>query len=133
MREGRKNDGRVGGGLMKLRYDLVPPHPLRELAKVYTIGAVKYADHNWLGGMAWSRIIAALYRHLEAWRDGRVVDPDDGQHPLASVVWCAFALMEYERLGLGQDDRQITILSQWATEDDRVLPPSFEEGPRAKD
>ncbi len=89
----------------KLRYDLIPPGALEELARVYTIGAKKYGDYNWEGGMCWGRVVAALYRHLEAWRQGRVVDPEDGQHPLASVAWCAFTLMEYQRRRLGFDDR----------------------------
>lgn len=120
MSEGRKND--TG----KLRYDLIPPHPLRELARVYTLGSAKYGDYNWLHGMAWSRVIAALYRHLEAWRDGRCFDPDDGQHPLASVIWCAMTLMEFERLGVGHDDRQVNLLSEWAIAEDYALPPPAE-------
>lgn len=104
MTKGRKNDQG------KLRYDLIPPSPLKELAEVYTLGAAKYGDYNWLLGLDWSRVVAALYRHLEAWRTGRIVDPDDGQHPLASVAWCAFTLMEFERLGIGRDDRQINMV-----------------------
>lgn len=89
----------------KLRYDLIPAYPLAQLAEVYTIGARKYGDNNWRKGMAYSRIIAALIRHLESWRQGREVDPDDGQHPLASVAWCAFTLMEYEITHPELDDR----------------------------
>ena len=89
----------------KLRYDLIPAHHLQELAYVYTIGAKKYGDNNWRSGIAYSRIVAALMRHLEAWRAGRLVDPDDGQHPLASVAWCALTLMEYENTHPEFDDR----------------------------
>lgn len=89
----------------KLRFDLIPTYPMTKLAEVYSLGAKKYGDHNWRKGMAWSRVVAALYRHLVAWQGGRKMDPDDGQHPLASVVWCAMTLMEYERLGIGADDR----------------------------
>jgi len=109
MTEGRKDDGMDGNSPMKCRFDLIPPHALEKLAEVYTIGATKYGDYNWLKGMRWSRVIAAAQRHLNAWLQGRTVDPDDGQHPLASVAWCMFALMEYERLGIGGDDRQSTI------------------------
>jgi len=80
----------------KLRYDPIPAYPLQELARVYTIGSKKYGDNNWRSGIAYSRIVAALQRHLEMWKQGRDVDPDDGQHPLASVAWCALTLMEYE-------------------------------------
>ena len=89
----------------KLRYDLIPVYPLAEVARVYTIGSKKYGDNNWRSGIAYSRIVAALMRHLEAWRAGRSVDPDDGQHPLASVAWCALTLMEYEITHPEFDDR----------------------------
>jgi hypothetical protein len=97
---GKKNDAG------KLRYDLIPPHALEALAFVYTVGADKYGDYNWLKGMKWGRILAAMQRHIEAWRKGEKTDAADKQHHLASVAWCAFALMEYERLGVGEDDRQ---------------------------
>lgn len=100
----------------KLRLSLIPPKALEAVAYVYTIGAEKYDPHNWLRGMAWSRVLDALYRHLIAWQEGRSVDPDDGQHPLASVVWCALTLMEYERLKIGIDDRASTLLESGALE-----------------
>lgn len=80
----------------KLRYDLIPPECLRELARVYTIGSHKYADNNWKNGLDRHRIEAALLRHSEAARSGEVLDPEDGQRHLASVAWCAFALMWYD-------------------------------------
>jgi hypothetical protein len=95
----KKDDG-------KLRYDLIPPHALELLAEVYTIGAAKYADNGWLTPpMRWGRIYRAMIGHaVEFWR-GESRDEVDGQHHLASVAWCAFALMEYERLRIGEDDR----------------------------
>jgi len=48
-----------------------------------------------------------MMRHIEAFRRGESVDPDDGQHPLASVAWCAFTLMEFERTHPELDDRVI--------------------------
>jgi hypothetical protein len=91
----------------KLRYDLIPPEPMKRVAEVYTMGAGKYSPHNWRRGMAWSRVIGAAQRHLEAFRAGTSVDPIDGQHVLASVVWCALALMEYERTHPELDDRML--------------------------
>jgi len=99
MSEGKKNDEG------KLRYDLIPPAPLEALAAVYTLGAKKYGAHNWRKGLAWSRVYAALMRHLQAWWQGETHAADDGQHHLASVLWCAMTLMEYERMVAGEDDR----------------------------
>lgn len=91
----------------KLRYDLIPPRPLQELARVYTIGARKYDDRNWEKGIKWGRIFAAMMRHAWAWMIGERWDPVDGQHHLASVAWCAFALMEFESTHPELDDRSL--------------------------
>lgn len=91
----------------KARFDLLPVRPLQELATVYTIGAAKYADRNWEKGLAWGRVFAALMRHAWAWWGGEIHDPIDGQHHLASVAWCALALIEYETTHPELDDRGI--------------------------
>ena len=98
--EGRKDDS------SKLRYDLIPPEALEALALVYTIGANRYGDNNYLKGLHWSRVGGALMRHYEAWRMGEQIDGEDAQEHLASVAWCAFTLMIYERRGIGTDDRR---------------------------
>lgn len=97
---GRKDDDG------KLRYDLIPVAPLREVAKVYTMGAKKYEDRNWEKGLKWGRVYAALQRHAQAWWGGETNCPKDGQHHLSSVVWAAFALMEFERTHPELDDRK---------------------------
>jgi len=97
--QGRKDDQG------KLRFDLIPVEPFRKLVEVYTIGARKYADRNWEKGIQWGRIYAALMRHATAFWGGERLDPVDGQHHLASVAWCALALMEYERTHPELDDR----------------------------
>jgi hypothetical protein len=99
--EGRKDDAG------KLRFDLIPVEPLRKLVEVYTIGARKYADRNWEKGIQWGRIFAALQRHAWAFWAGEERDPVDGQLHLASVAWCAFALIEYARTHPELDDRVI--------------------------
>jgi hypothetical protein len=100
--EARKDDGG------KLRFDLIPVEPLRRLAEVYTIGARKYSDRNWERGLQWGRVYSALQRHATAWWGGEQNDAVDGQHHLASVAWCALALMEYERTHPELDDRTTT-------------------------
>jgi hypothetical protein len=108
----------------KLRFDLIPIGPLRKLAEVYTIGAKKYSDRNWEKGLSWGRIYAALQRHSTAWWAGEIHDPIDGQHHLASVAWCALALIEYEQTHPELDDR---LHATWAKEDKLFGPiPKFE-------
>lgn len=75
------------------------------LADVYTRGACKYAPDNWRAGFKFSRILAALLRHVWSYIAGERCDPEDGQHHLASVAWCAFTLMEFEVTHPDMDDR----------------------------
>jgi hypothetical protein len=97
--EGRKDDAG------KARYDLIPGDALDEIAKLYGLGAVKYADRDWERGMRWGRVFAAMMRHAWAWWRGEKLDPENGQHHLASVAWCALGLLSYELRGVGKDDR----------------------------
>lgn len=89
----------------KIRYDLIPEYGLEEVAKIYAHGAQKYEDYNWKQGTKWSRIYAAMLRHLQAYKKGEILDSESKCHHLSSVIWCAMTLMEYQRLGLGEDDR----------------------------
>jgi hypothetical protein len=90
----------------KIRHDLIPGWPIDEVAKVYTYGTNKYDDDNWRKGLAWKKnVIGPLFRHLWKWVRGEIIDEESGCHHLAMAVWQCFALMEYERCGVGQDDR----------------------------
>ena len=90
----------------KTRHDLVPASSLDELAKVYTYGTIKYDDDNWWKGLKWKKgVIGSLLRHLWSWIRGEKLDEESNCHHLAMVVWGCFTLMEYERHGIGIDDR----------------------------
>ena len=62
----------------KPRMDLLDSEFLEGVASVLTFGAKKYAAHNWRKGIAYSRLIAAAYRHLGAINRGEDVDPESG-------------------------------------------------------
>jgi hypothetical protein len=102
----KNNKNGVKFDIGKPRFDLIPVLPLIELAKLYAIGAQKYQDKNWEKGLSWSRVYAAMQRHANKWWAGETYDSEDGQNHLSSVVWCAFALMEYERTHPELDDRE---------------------------
>lgn len=99
MKEGVKNDQG------KSRYDLIPPYPLELLAQVYTMGAQKYEDHNWTKGIKYSRVFAAIMRHLWAFWRGENEDPESGlPHPV-HAAWGCFTLLYYMRYRRDYDDR----------------------------
>ncbi len=102
--EGAKWDGE------KVRWDLLPFDALEETAKVYTIGAKKYAARNWEMGIDYMRIVGALLRHTNAFVRGERYDPDNGQLHTSSIVWNALALCAYDVRGMNGgkfDDRPV--------------------------
>lgn len=108
--EVRVVDPNTGGekGRKLEEYALVPVWPVAEVARVYgwaTYKIEKYEPNNWRKGFAWSLSISAMMRHLEAWRAGETNNPESGLNHLAHAMFHIFALMEFERLGLGTDDR----------------------------
>ncbi len=117
----------------KLRFDLIPPELLIELARVYTEGAKKYADRNWERGMSWSKCIACLDRHWIKWRAGLTYDNGPkgiNTHHLANVIWNAAALMIYQIRGVGVDDRVKIPLTEGFDYEPRLSdtrPPTLDE------
>lgn len=88
------------------RYDLIPPEPLRLLARLYGIGGRKYADRNWERGYDWSLSYAAMQRHANQFWAGEDIDahlpecaPGCTDHTEAphviAVAWHAFALAQF--------------------------------------
>jgi len=89
----------------KLRYDLLPPELLEEVARVLAFGAEKYSARNWELGMQWSRPFGAMMRHMWAWWGGEDKDPETGYSHLAHAACCIAFLVAYERGNAGEDDR----------------------------
>jgi len=90
----------------KVRFDLLEPYAIEQLAKVFTLGARKYSENNWLEKpMAWSRIIASLHRHLNAFQQGEDLDKETGLSHVAHVAWNAMALLSYTKCCPNKDDR----------------------------
>jgi len=90
---------------------LIPPVAIEGEAMAMGFGEKKYGSYNWLGGMAWSRLVAAAMRHLLAWHGGESSDPETGLSHLAHCRCCLGMLMGYESYGLGDDDRFGTRLA----------------------
>lgn len=94
----------------KVRYDLLHPFAKEQLAKVFTMGAKKYAENNWQKGMPWSKVLASLHRHLEAIERGEDYDIESGLLHAAHVEWNAHALCAYYKIYPQGDDRQHSYL-----------------------
>lgn len=95
----------------KPQFHLLPIDGLRELGRVYTLGARKYEPYNWERGMAWSRCLDSLLRHLYAFWDGEQTDKESGLHHMAHVAWNAMAILVYSLRSIGFDDRKASLLS----------------------
>jgi 5'(3')-deoxyribonucleotidase len=106
----------------KIRYDLLEPFAIQELAKVFTKGSEKYEPHNWLKGMNWSKMRASLGRHLASFDMGHDFDIDPncenckkgdctnhtGLYHIAQVAWNAMAILSYYRYYPEGDDRMLS-------------------------
>jgi len=93
--ETRITDPLTGGqkGSKLERFDLIPPEPLEELARVYGMGALKYEDNNWQKGYAWKLSFAAMMRHAWAFWRGEDKDPESGCKHLAHCAWHCMTMM----------------------------------------
>lgn len=89
----------------KPRMDLVDQSAITGLADVLTFGAKKYAAHNWRKGLGYSRVLAAMYRHLAAIQQGEDVDPESGLPHIDHVGCCWMFLSFYMKHMPEQDDR----------------------------
>lgn len=89
----------------KPRMDLLDADFLEQVASVLTFGAQKYAAHNWRGGIAYSRLIAAAYRHLGAINRGEDIDPESGLPHVAHLGCCVMFLSSMMAKKPELDDR----------------------------
>jgi uncharacterized HAD superfamily protein len=106
----RYNDG-------KTKHHLLPAWALEQVAKVFTVGAIKYEEHNWMKGMPWSEVIASLKRHLNKFERGYDFDDEmmenynEKIYHIAEVAVNALFLLEYYRVKPEFDNRQHEYLN----------------------
>jgi len=83
----------------KPKYDLIDPEFLRLIAEVFTFGAIKYSEKNYLQGKGLdpARVRNSLMRHYESYREGEWLDPESGKPHLAHLGCCVFMLFEIEQ------------------------------------
>lgn len=81
----------------KLPMDLLDPEWMEGVAQVLQFGAQKYAAHNWRKGMEWSRLYAAIQRHLNAFAKGWEYDDETGLSHLLHASCGLMFLYEMQR------------------------------------
>lgn len=84
---------------------LLSPIALTEVAKVMTFGKQKYSAHNWRGGIAYSRLLAAALRHTLSFMGGEDKDPETGLSHAAHAICCLMFLVEFTVTKPDLDDR----------------------------
>lgn len=89
----------------KLRFDLLPTEVVIELARAYSMGAIKYGDNNYRKGMAWNRCVRSAFSHFYKWLSGKAIDEETGCHHLALAAWNLLTLLYYEINKVGTDNR----------------------------
>lgn len=99
------SDKAVKADAGKLPWDLYAWDAAEGTVRVLRHGAKKYAPRNWEKGMDYSRIYAALMRHMVDWWNGQDLDPESGELTLDHVGCCIMFLQAHVRRGLGNDDR----------------------------
>jgi len=94
-RAGAKDDGE------KLDYTLVPVELEDSVCAVMTMGAKKYTRNGWRtvpdGGQ---RYLAAMERHVKAFKDGEDLDPESGLHHLAHAACNLGFLLHFAANGI---------------------------------
>lgn len=91
-KEGKKNDKKDD----KTRWELIPLDCLEQLARVYTEGAKKYGDNNWMHlENGYERYKGALLRHLYAC-EYEDFDQETKVRHEAAVMWNACAMLWYK-------------------------------------
>lgn len=104
---------------------LIPTSALIEEAHVLAFGAHKYGTHNWRQGIAWSKLISAILRHMVAFNAGEDFDQESGLHHLAHVrVNCAF-LLEYMSSHPELDDRYTAVPKLTKEQKESISPLEF--------
>lgn len=88
----------IGGAIRdtsrgKGRYDLISPHSIFRLARVFEKGAEKYAARNWEKGMNLSRLIDSALRHTFQYLEGH----RDEDH-LGQAAWNLMAAIHTEEM-----------------------------------
>lgn len=77
------------------RYSMLPWPQLRQVARVYAMGAEKYEPYNWMRGYDWDLSYDAGIRHFEQFWSGEDYDDESGLPHLAHAIFHCLTLMYF--------------------------------------
>ena len=84
----------------KPRWSLLPTGTVAAVVRVLEHGALKYGVDNWQSvPEARTRYYDAAQRHLQAWWEGELLDPESKEPHLAHAACCMLFLMWFESEG----------------------------------
>lgn len=87
-------------------YHLLPQEPLRQIAEIYRLGAIKYAPNNWRKGIPLSRLLDSAMRHSAQF----VMGMEDENHA-AQAAWNWLAIIDtLTRIKRGQLPEELNDL-----------------------
>lgn len=103
-------DPKGKAGSLKCPMHLLPPSAMRAAAWAHKHGAEKYDPYNWRKSkVCITTYVAAIMRHMDAYRDGEDLDPDSGLPHTAHVIASCNILIDAGHCGTLVDDRHKTI------------------------
>lgn len=101
-------DPKGEAGSRKCPLHLIPPVAMELTAWVHKHGAEKYGPYNWRKSkVCATTYVAAIMRHLNAFRDGEDLDPESGLPHLAHIGASVNILLDAQACGTLVDDRSI--------------------------
>lgn len=90
----------------KLRWDLLPIGPVREIVKVLHLATTEAKKPEPYEPNSWQRVpearrryYSALIRHMSDWWEGKIIDPEFGCYSLAHAGACLVILLWHEMNG----------------------------------
>lgn len=105
------NDPKGAAGALKAPLGLIPSIAMEHTSWVHLLGSKKYGPFNWRKtGVCATTYVNAILRHLNAWREGEDNDQESGITHLAHIACCCNILMDAQRCGTLQDDRNVLPL-----------------------
>lgn len=91
------------GGKIDLSY--VSINMKKAVAEALQYGASKYGRMNYYGGLSTNRLVAALERHLELWKNKEEIDSESGLSHLSHMAATIQMILDTTAMGTIDDQR----------------------------